>query len=793
MKSKLNKFIAVMLSCAACLTAVAGCAPQNDNGDDNKPPEETPGEVVDKSNLPYVSELDYLKKTDWTAEWIWADRSIPNSYVAFRKDFNLDSAPSVATAYISAESKYYMWVNGVLTVFDGPSKRGPTMYDGYYDEIDIAEYLKAGENNITILVCYNGRSSNSAVDAGQGGLLFEMEAGGTKVLSDDTWKVQRLRAYKNQSLLRDEWPNYEQSAMLGEWNVYYDARDSVGDFISPAYDDSSWDNATIIGKVGIKPFNDLYKCVTPPFAFDEEYTDVEDAQSYLNKPFTTKQTISIDLPENMQFSLYFEMDAQSEGLRLTYYTDTYISQDIASFKDDYITVAGEQTYENYAWRTGTQIIMEVPAGVTFTKIAYRESSYDSEQTGSFESSNEDLNTLWQKALNTLKICMRDGYMDCPERERSPYLGDAANQISETFYSLDENSYEMTKKTILTLLGWVTTDNIIPLRSPSQTLNECPAQTLNFLTVVREYLLYTGDSQTVRKFYPLMINYLKLWEMGDDGCIVYRPGTFMWTDWGEGADDKLLQECWYYYALTSALDIADRLGIAGDTQFLEGRIQSIESGFDAKYKKAGGFSSGTSYDDRANALAVVCGLAGEEDYALVSQVLKMQEKASPYMEKFVLEALCIMGEYDYCVERMLKRYGPMIEDECSTLWELWRKEQGTINHGWTGGPLTVMSKYFFGVSPTSEGYESYTICPQNLFDSLSAKVGTVKGDITLSLKKENGVTTMQIETIEADGTLLIPKSFGTSVSVSGGAYERQTDTDDYYVYSIDGGEYTVTIK
>ena len=105
----------------------------------------------------------------------------------------------------------------------------------------------------------------------------------------------------------------------------------------------------------------------------------------------------------------------------------------------------------------------------------------------------------------------------------------------------------------------------------------------------------------------------------------------------------------------------------------------------------------------------------------------------------------------------------------------------------------MSKYFFGVSPTSEGYESYTICPQNLFDSLSAKVGTVKGDITLSLKKENGVTTMQIETIEADGTLLIPKSFGTSVSVSGGAYERQTDTDDYYVYSIDGGEYTVTIK
>lgn len=110
-----------------------------------------------------------------------------------------------------------------------------------------------------------------------------------------------------------------------------------------------------------------------------------------------------------------------------------------------------------------------------------------------------MNTLWEKAVNTLLICMRDTYMDCPERERSPYIGDAANQIGETFYSLDENSWAMTKKTILNIIGWTKTDNCIPLRSPSLATNENPVQTLNFLVSVYEYLLYTGDEDTVRLF------------------------------------------------------------------------------------------------------------------------------------------------------------------------------------------------------------------------------------------------------------------------------------------------------
>ncbi len=782
--------------------AFAGCGGDTPPEGDDQPPADTTANVVDKSGTPYVSALDEYKVSGVNAKWIWTDRFISNSYVAFRKTFDLAEVDANASLGVSAVSKCYVWVNGELVIFDGPSKRGLTKYDGFFERVKIGDKLVAGSNNVTVLVSFNGRDSNSYVepetenDDGStskvAGLVCEIKSGSTTVGTDESWKCLRLKEYKNKSQLRDEWPDYEQCAMLGEWNLYYDARDAAGEFYSPAFDDGKWAAATVVGKIGEKPYNDLYECMTPPFAFDKTYTDFAASGTVVGKK-TTATTIKLDFPENMQFSLYFEATADAAGGKLTYYTDTYESQGLNSFKDTYVFKQGEQSFESYPWRTGNTLIMEVPAGITFTKIGYRRSGYDSDNAGEFASDDSDLNTLWIKARNTLKICMRDGYMDCPERERSPYIGDATNQIAETFYCLDEKSYAMTKKTILTLLGWVTDNGEIPLRSPSKTLNECPAQTLAFLTSVYEYYLYSGDRATVEKIYPILLNYLKLWQMGDDGCIVYRNGTFMWTDWGTGQDDKVMQNCWYYYALKTTKALAEEFGKTSDLEFFTSRMTSIETGF-RKYRKADGYASGDSYDDRSNALAVVCGLADSDDYADITEILKTVKGASPYMEKYVLEALCMMGEYEAARERMLERYEPMIKDKCSTLWELWGKNLGTVNHGWTGGPLTVMSKYFMGVAPTSAGYASYAVCLQDMFDSFTGSVHTVRGDIEVKLTKSGGVTTVELTAPSgAAGTVRLPKTMGESMTVTGDGYTVKNGDATYHEFTVTGGKYTAVLR
>lgn len=66
-------------------------------------------------------------------------------------------------------------------------------------------------------------------------------------------------------------------------------------------------------------------------------------------------------------------------------------------------------------------------------------------------------------------------------------------------------------------------------------------------------------------------------------------------------------------------------------------------------------------------------------------------ASPYMEKYVLDAICEMGYLKEALERIKIRYQEMVEDTGTTLWEYWNKD-GTRNHAWSGGPLIIFKKY-----------------------------------------------------------------------------------------------------
>ena len=56
------------------------------------------------------------------------------------------------------------------------------------------------------------------------------------------------------------------------------------------------------------------------------------------------------------------------------------------------------------------------------------------------------------------------------------------------------------------------------------------------------------------------------------------------------------------------------------------------------------------DDRVQALAVISGIADETKYKRILNLFKTQFHASPYMEKYVMEALFVMGEGEYALER-----------------------------------------------------------------------------------------------------------------------------------------------
>lgn len=801
-KALFPRGIALLLCTVSIFSLLAGCGGKVVTTPD--PAESAKGDVSapnrgipDRSDLLYLSAIEGYKKTDWTANWIWTESCAEDSYVAFRKTFTLEQAVPTATAFISAADKYVLWVNGELVVLDGSLKRGPTPYDSYYDTVELTN-LKQGENTIALLVAFNGRSGDGSIvpvlvdeegdEYTQAGLIFELDAGGTTICSDSSWKAARHTGYKNRVTAGADYPGYSQSSMLAERNVYFDARDDLGDFMAEGYNDSEWEDATPVSKAGDLPFGDLYSAMIQPIRF-QDIVDFSNSADYVGTPLTQDTTLVLDLPGNIQFTPYFELEAPA-GKKLTLYTDTYTDkQELPNFKDTYVTADGAQCYENYPWRSGSKLIIEAEAGVTFTRLGYRASGFNGEQVGSFTSSDPGLDQLWQESLNTLAICMRDTYMDCPERERGPYMGDASNEIDAALYSYDQGGLDLTKKAILACVAWTRTDGAIPSRAPSVKPQEIPNQSLIFMTSVYHYWLHSGDRETAEAYCNAFLNYLRLVEM-ENGLPVYRDGSWTWDDWGDRIDTQLLQTGIYYYALNVTKSLADDLGITEGTEFLAERMDSMRENWRAVYYTEEGFKSPDSkyVDDRANAMLALSGLAGEKDWPLITDVIMSTYQASPFIEKYVLEALCVMGRIDLALQRMRDRYAPMLKDEYDTLWETFDGETGTVNHGWTAAPLYILSKYAAGIRPTQAGFEAYEIAPGNELDSFHCTVWTPKGEITAELETAAAEKTLTVTAIDAAGTIIVPEGMGTDFIVSGGDYE----IDGNRISVAQAGKYVITI-
>ena len=684
-------------------------------------------------SIPEYSVISTVEKNDWNANWIWDEENLTekNVWMCFNKKVSLERKPEELIAHISADSKYWLYINGETVVFEGSVKRGPAKNSGYYDSVDIAPFLKEGENSICALVWFwDNDTSYSYSSSGQGGFLFEAIGDGVNIISDKSWKVKRNSAYIDSSLYP---PNYR----LPEYSVYFDARKDTDDWMNVGYDVSSWENATEYAMGG----EGVYGKLCPrgiPFLKDYGLKDYENSNIYENYTVNALfgEKITVDIPYNAQVTPYLKIIAP-KGKKIRITTENTL---IGAVSTTYITKEGEQEFEALGWFNGEHITYKIPKGVTVVSLKYRETGYDSSFCGDFKCDDEFMNSLWQKSLRTLYVTMRDNFMDCPDRERAQWWGDVTSEMIMTMYSLDSNSYLLYQKGVEAMLSHVDDTKVLQTVVPiSGDYFELPVQQLAGIVGFLTYYEYTGDKAFLEKVYDASLDYLKLWEMGENNLVVHREGSWDWPDWGKKADVTAIENSWVYYALSATEKMAEVLGKGEDISFITERKNTISKGYKTLWTEEGFKSEDVKKpDDRANALAVLSGLAEKEQYDTVTNVLTTTKNSSPYMEYYVLEALCTMGEYEAAYDRIKERYEGMMSEDYSTLWEFWDSWRGTKNHAWSGGPLVIMSKHFAGVTPSVAGYEKVKIEPQyTLSEHLNCTVPSVKGLITLNYEKIDG--------------------------------------------------------
>lgn len=151
--------------------------------------------------------------------WIWAENNQrKNDRVYFRKRFRVDSLPAKALLCVGCETKYWLFVNGRLAVFDGGLFRESLPGYGYYDVTDIAPYLKKGENEIIFHVWFFGNGGRNNTAIGCAGLIFACEE--IALFSGSDTVVERARGYYDTS---ERNPAY----LYGGYNVAFDGRKEI--------------------------------------------------------------------------------------------------------------------------------------------------------------------------------------------------------------------------------------------------------------------------------------------------------------------------------------------------------------------------------------------------------------------------------------------------------------------------------------------------------------------------------------------------------------------------------------
>lgn len=726
----------------------------------------------------------------------------PNSWIAFRKDITLNKVPSAAITQIAADTKYWLWINGEMVVFEGGLKRGPNPNDTYYDEIDLSSYLKKGKNQIALLLWYFGKEGYSHKDSGKAGVIFQMQAGKNQIVSDSSW-ISRIHPAYETAL--EPAPNWR----LPESNIRFIAEKDITGWQTMAYNKApGFTPSKEIGGWGDAPWNDLVK---RPIPFWKDF-GIKEAR--FERQVTEKEVVyTAYLPYNMQMTPIIDVTDSKGGTKLFIETDHLNGGRQINLRAEYVTGKGNREYESLGWLNGQKIIIrhDKAADVQINKISYRETGYDGTPEGTFSCDNDFYMKFWKKGLRTLYVNMRDTYFDCPDRERAQWWGDVVVLMGESFYTYSTSTHALMKKAIYELVNWQRSDGTLFSPVPAGNYkDELPAQMLasvgqyGFWT----YYMNTGDRQTIADVYPHVKKYLGVWKLDDTGLTEYRAGGWSWGDWGRNIDIRLLLASWHYLALKSAAQMAELLGYPEDAAEYRTIMETVKQAYNKCW-------NGYAYrhpqyqketDDRVQAMAVVSGIAEKDKYDRIFNVLKEQWHASPYMEKYIMEALFLMGQGTYALERVEKRFAPMVNDDnYTTLFEDWRvggAGGGSTNHAWSGGTLTVISQYLCGVEPLEPAYKVFKIEPDPAsFKTASISIPTVAGTVRSEFENNTDGFVLKVTVpSKTKAIVYLPLTAAETVLINGKEPAKSyVDVASEYrrdrklCYQLPAGEYTIQAK
>ena len=711
-----------------------------------------------------------LTESDWRGRWIGLDTPMPGDVETehsqlparyLRKEFKVTKAVRCATLYICGLGMYEAYMNGhrigeqVLTPAPTDYRR-TVLYDAY----DVTDIIADGDCCLGVVLgngryytMQQGKKPYKITRFGRPTLRLNLiieSADGSKttISSDEKWKLSTDGAIRS---------NNEYDGEI------YDARKEFSGWTLPGFDDSQWMNAE---RTAI-PLGTLRGTMAPAMKVLAQL-----------KPVSMERKgdkLVIDMGQNMAGWLKLRMGTFKSGdsvvVRFAERLDSTGNIWVENYRhaestDRYYASGTEQgrwwrptfVYHGFRYAEVTGL-----GDAKIDDFIGEVISDEMDETGTFHSSNDVLNRVFNNARWGILSNYKGLPVDCPQRdERQPWLGDrTAGCLGEAYMFDNHNLYAKWMRDICEAQR---EDGCIPDVAPAywnyySDNVTWPAALLNGLIMLAHQY---GDDAPMQQWYPNVkrwLHHLKDQYQRDgiietdkygDWCVPPEDEKLIHSqDPARQTDGALISTAYYYKACHAMKFWAERFGYRDDQHWFEQEAELSKSAFNRRFlvrnegttQVAGHwlYPDSTFYGNNtvtANLLPYYFGMI-DDDYVkreVEKNIIKNiitdnggHVSCGVIGISWLMHALSRMGRTDVAwllaTNKTYPSWGYMAEHGATTIWELWNGDTASpkMNSGnhvmLLGDLLSWLFEYVAGIMPERRGFRTVFMHPDFTVDEI----------------------------------------------------------------------------
>ncbi len=731
-----------------------------------------------------MSELeDAFPPGRWHAEWIWADNAPRGRHVvALQTQVNLTEVPSVVPARWCAVSRVTLYVNG-HEIGRGPVRANPRNQPA--DDANLAPYLHVGHNTIAALVTKYDAAMPwylpppPSTQVAWGAFLFEARVGHDWIATNpSTWTGVAL----------DGWGAEVGGGISGRGKETINARALPTDWTTA---EAGWPHAIArdshshgesgrrraptypLGPFGGRPL---------PWPKPNDVGLTKHSADAWRLERVTVGTVLLDAegPDGAMVKLTAAEFVDDNGRPVPNEHDSSVA----------FTLDGtRRVLESFDYYGGQGFLVDAPPEVTVHGVTVRERLHPVAGDGSFECSDELLNTIYAVGRRSVTINSFDAYTDCPTREQRAWTGDSVvHQLVDLTTNFDWSLARRHPQ----LTAAPRADGMLPMAVAGDLEAGdwaiIPDWPLHWVHSVFNLYQYAGDRDEIASLLGVAEGVVRWFEKfcDDDGL---PTDVYSWViiDWSAVYNDGVsaaLCGLWGR-ALLEFAEMATWLGDRGRAAWAKRTHAKLKKGFDKLWdpkrkRYVDSYVPGRGRvvaSQHGQAAAIVGGLAPTRRHNRLVNVMTDRSRfvhaafsidgpanpdtgdgdspmrvggayltrghpdqqwwdenlvlaAQPFFRYVVHDALVAAGRGDLIVDQC--RDWEIALQRCPTSWtECWFG--GTISHAWSSTPTRDLVQQVAGVTPAEPGFGVALVDPHLAdLEWVRATVPTPSGALRISI-------------------------------------------------------------